>query len=1067
MKRTAALVAVLLVASMLLPSLGSAQSEKNGIAVFEQAAQLASKAQSKEDRGKALEKYQEALDTFRKVKSEKWQASTLQRIALIYSSNSKYQEALEYNEKAVALHRKVGNVKGEATTLGNMGYIYRNLGQYQKALEYQEKALALHRKVSNLQGEGWALDGMGYVYRGMGQYQEALECYEKCLPIFAKFKDAKSEAATLCSMGHANLRLGEYQKARGNYEKALEISKKIGNVSVEGNSVGGIGQVYLELGQFQKALEYEEKALDIHRRIGNQRDEGVALNEIAQAYSGFGQYQKALENYEKALTIYRAIGELKEAATTLNNVGRIYFYWGDYQKALEYCNQALATQRKIGASHGEAWCCGLKGNIYHAWGQRQKALENFEKACELTRTIGDKKGESNNFSNIGRVCFGFGKYDDALKNYQRALEISNKIGVSTSSIKALIAWTYMEQGDLGRAEESLKDTKSPWWALGKLHLLKFQYDKAKIQYEDLLKSAEKNGNVVDLFTSYTGLGKVYEGLEDYKKSEEYYDKGMTLVEEIRSSLLPSERKDFFDVKVQGFERSEPAKGLTRVRLKLNKAAQGIDSSEATRARAFADAISLRSEVGYSGVPKEILLKEDELLTRVAALKKELGKTEKDKSPARYENLSKAAKAAEAEKDKFVEMLWANYKEYAWAKYPRPVTLKESSLQPKECVIMFNVSDEGVGIQLIKDKDIAQTYYTRWKLADLERHVKKFREPFEEFKPKEFDPELGQFLYKRLLLAVLADVPEGTPLIIIPDGILAVLPFESLVVSGKATWREDGPRPYPEGLVYLGDVHPISYYESITSLTMVRTMRSRKKTGGRTLVVADPVFGLNDPRLKSASRNEQQQLLAALPEKLMSIKDQTGLTFDRLQRTADLADSLKKLSPDKTDLYTGTQAKKSILFEKPLADYESIVLATHGYFGNDIPGVRESVIVMSLVGQSKDQDGFLRMSEVMGMRLNAEVVALTACQTGMGHNLAGEGVMSMGKAFQFAGAKSVLMSLWSVAETGSVLLTEKFFQHLREGKNKLDALKLAREDVRKAGFQHPFYWASFILVGEVN
>ena len=311
------------------------------------------------------------------------------------------------------------------------------------------------------------------------------------------------------------------------------------------------------------------------------------------------------------------------------------------------------------------------------------------------------------------------------------------------------------------------------------------------------------------------------------------------------------------------------------------------------------------------------------------------------------------------------------------------------------------------------------------------------------------------------------VPEGTPIVIIPDGILAILPFEALVVSGKPTWKEDASGPYPEGITYLGDVYPISYYQSITSLTLARTLRSNEKPGTKTLVVADPVFEADDARLKSASNTERQKLIASLPEKLMSIKDQCGITFPRLSKTTELAESLKKLNPGKTILFTGMQAKKSILFDKPLTDYGSIVFATHGYFGDDIPGIREPILAMTLVDQPKDQDGFVRMTEVMGMKLNADVVALTACQTGLGNNLAGEGVMSMGKAFQYAGAKSILMSLWSVSESGSVLLVEKFFEHLKEGKSKLDALKTAREDVRNGGYRHPFYWASFILVGEVS
>lgn len=114
---------------------------------------------------------------------------------------------------------------------------------------------------------------------------------------------------------------------------------------------------------------------------------------------------------------------------------------------------------------------------------------------------------------------------------------------------------------------------------------------------------------------------------------------------------------------------------------------------------------------------------------------------------------------------------------------------------------------------------------------------------------------------------------------------------------------------------------------------------------------------------------------------------------------------------------------------------------------------------------REQDGFLTMSEVMGLKLNADIAALTACSTGVGKNLTGEGVMGMGRAFQYAGARTVLMSLWSVAEVSTVLLTEKFFTHVKEGKDKLEALRLARADVRKAGYEHPFFWAPFILVGE--
>ncbi|MDM8522202.1 CHAT domain-containing protein [Desulfococcaceae bacterium HSG8] len=125
---------------------------------------------------------------------------------------------------------------------------------------------------------------------------------------------------------------------------------------------------------------------------------------------------------------------------------------------------------------------------------------------------------------------------------------------------------------------------------------------------------------------------------------------------------------------------------------------------------------------------------------------------------------------------------------------------------------------------------------------------------------------------------------------------------------------------------------------------------------------------------------------------------------------------------------------------------------------------EPALILSQVGGAGN-DGFLTMNEVMDLKLGADIAALTACETGRGEHLSGEGVMGMGRAFQYAGAKSVLVSLWSVSEESSVKLTEKFFSHIKDGKDKADALRLARQEIRKRGYDHPFFWAPFVLHGE--
>jgi CHAT domain-containing protein len=231
---------------------------------------------------------------------------------------------------------------------------------------------------------------------------------------------------------------------------------------------------------------------------------------------------------------------------------------------------------------------------------------------------------------------------------------------------------------------------------------------------------------------------------------------------------------------------------------------------------------------------------------------------------------------------------------------------------------------------------------------------------------------------------------------------------------------------------------------------------------------DPIFGEDDERIQKIEKDKRKRLLDSLPRQLMnSIKTETGITFPRLPLTGQLGKFVKKSNPDVTDLYEGLAANKNALFQRDLLTYRSMLFATHGHLGSDLPGIQEPVLVLTLVDQPPGQDGFLRLTEIMGLKLNCDIAALTACKSGAGKHISGEGVMGIGRAFQYAGARSVLMSLWNVAETSSVMLIESFFKHLDAGKNKLEALNLARDEIRKQGYDHPYYWAPFILVGETE
>ncbi len=415
------------------------------------------------------------------------------------------------------------------------------------------------------------------------------------------------------------------------------------------------------------------------------------------------------------------------------------------------------------------------------------------------------------------------------------------------------------------------------------------------------------------------------------------------------------------------------------------------------------------------------------------------------------------------------MLWKEFAPYAAVMYPRSVNLADLPLDDTGYLVLFDMPGDGVGIRLLKGKEIIESIYTEWKASDLEATVIRFRFPLEHAKLDKLDPEPGRMLYQRLLAPVLGKVPEGAPLVIIPDGALAILPFEALVAGGEAQWKDADWGKYPTGLKYLADIHPVRYCQSLTVLGLRQARLNAGDKEKEVLVLADPVFSTSDPRAAGPEtepvppEKKTQDIELMGPGEQQTLGD---LKFPRFPETERLAGTLQQLYGEQARVLSGFKASKDGFFNEMAsgADWFSyLVFATHGVYSRDLPGIMEPAITLTMVPPGTD--GFLRMTEVMSLKMQADVVALTGCQTALGDQVSGEGVMSMGRAFQYSGAQSVLITLWSVDETASVKLVEAFFREIRGGKGKLAALANARSEIRKQGYEHPFFWAAFTLVGE--
>jgi tetratricopeptide (TPR) repeat protein len=860
--------------------------------------------------------------------------------------------------------------------------------------------------------------------------------------------------------------LASSTKAKSSSDPAIIRSAMIG--------LSSCGLVYGVDHQKKKTTECLNKSLELATSLRDTVEAARILNYLGIVHAHWGQFSVALYNHRRSLSLSVGTADRANQAVSYSQIGQIAMFMGDYRKASDAFKKSLALSAKTSENIQTCLTSDNFGQLNEAWGDYDNALEYYRQALKLKKKLGLTGGEVASHILLGRVYKRMGQDEEALESFQHGLELCDKHGYPTDLVIDYIGNLYLDRGETQKAEEYIKRAGF-WQSLGRLSLVTGDLSAAELNYVKLLQYSEPRRMLDYLCVAHTGLGVIKERKGDLQSAADHFRGAIALIESVRAGLTQPERAEFFNVQLGGFFRTAPYEGLARVLIKMNKPSEAFRESEFAKARTFSEGLCRQSATATMGVPDDVMTADAVLNQELAAATKALHKAFEEDDQKTILVLEPQVKSAKDKLAAHVASMRASYPLLAATRYPEPMDLMHTALQDHEWGLVYDVTDTGIIIYLVKGKKIVKAVFKPAARTEVDSLVRKFRKPLEIEagdpaleKLHKFNFSVGKKLSDILLHDVLAHLPRDVHLIVVPDDSLGVLPFETLVLNNGGRVAPDGVVPTISGAEFFGDRNPISYYQSVTALTLARTLRKQHKPSDRLLAMVDPVFSKDDPRLVQISGQEKQKLLATLPTQLlMSIGKQTGITFHRLPLTGELGEDLKKRDPWRTDLYEGLRARKRVLLETDLTTYSSVVFATHGYFGTAFPSIQEPVLVFTLLNDQDGEDGFLRLSEVMGLKLNCDIAALTACQTGLGRQVSGEGTTGMGRAFQYAGAKSVLMSLWSVAETSSVKLVESFFRHLKAGKRKLEALNLARNEIRKAGYDHPFFWASFILVGEID
>ena len=986
----------------------------------------------------AIRAWQGGLNLAEQQGNEQAQSVFLDHIGLIYKNIGQYEKALSYYQQALAIHRKSGDVKGEGDSIGNIGNVYVNLGQYEKALSHYQKALIIHRKSGDVQSEGLDLANIGAVYHNLGQYKKALSCYEKALTIDRKIGNVKGEGTVLGGIGNVYVNLGQYEKALSHYQKALAITKKIEDVKGEGDNLSNIGVVYWNFGQYQKALSYYQQALAIHRKIGDVIGEGDNLTNIGVAYWELGQYQKAISYQQKSLTIYRKIGDVKGEGNSLMNIGLVYRGLGQYQKAISFYQKALTIAREIRNVKGEGDVLGNIGAAYYSLGQYQKALSYYQKSLTIYRKIGDVKGEGAGLTNIGGVYRKFGQHQKALSYYQKSLAIDRKIGDAKGEGNDLvnIGGVYRKFGQHKKAlsyfQKSLAIHRKigdvigegdSLGGIGNVYVNLGQYEKALSHYQKSLAIHRKIGNVKGegMVLNNMGYAMLCEG--NAAKAEIHLESAVEAWESIRGQIKTGKERT-------GFQSTLPDvySYLAAARLAQGDQSRAFEAIERSRAKSFLDILGTRGRgagvrrsnkktVQITGIEKQLSgLREKHVKLASAPM----GVKTRSASKAVNQQISNLDK----QRLKLIDQLRRTDPELGSLTVVEPPNLKEiQSLLPSGTVLVEYFHP---GKQTVSGKERNQLWIfvvgargLHFKTVDVSKAdlVKALEEYTKLVADGSSDPKAvesaGAKLHKWLIVPVepISQLTNANTLVIVPWGTMFKIPFAALKAKGGK---------------------PLNVNKNIVMTPSAGVYRylAKKRSSGRKNILA-----IGNPKTA----------MVPLPGAEKEAREIAGLFGN-------------------SSVYTRSKATEGLIKKNyaTLGRPDVIHLACHGIFNERAPQ-------LSHLALTPDQynDGNLEMHELFDLDWRGvSLVTMSACSSGKGKLGAGDDLVGLTRGFMFAGAPSILCSLWDVDDEATRTLMVGFYKNYLKGISKPQALRKAQVAMMASPkWSHPYYWSAFVLFGD--
>lgn len=947
--------------------------------------------------------------------------------------------------------------------------------------------------------------------------EQALTRTEGLLLAWRELGDPGREAALLYVRGMAAYGQAEYHQAADDLHCAARLAGVAGDEAFTADALNNVGRAERRRGWPQQAAALFLEALELYRDQGDLGLQAVALSNIGNAYKDLGDPRTAVDHLQESLRLARAAGDSKTALGSQVNLCNVLQSLHDREAALATCQAALEEARSQGNDELEGAALNNLGTLHESLGEWDQALELYKLALQQAKNLGNADWEGRTLINLGFLYQrswreadpGQDPLKEAEASYRAALKIMQGLPDKKMKARALsqLALVEVQRGRgpeaLQLAQQALSLATDPEeadpeeepiarFALGEALRLTGNLPQARQQLVLARDIQRRRGDLNLEAGANFALARVERALDDLPAAVAQAEAALALIEslrarvvspDLRASFLAS-KQDYYAFKIDTLMRLHERAPLA------GYADDALQASDRARARSLFEVLSQAQALRRGVAPA--------LLDRERRASEELNVGEWYRKYSLRNNAALAPEvslklaSAQAESQKVEEELLLASPLYATLAQPHSTPIAEIQrdiLDPDTLLVEYHLADERSYAWAVTSGGVTGIALPgRATIEDVARRLyEQLTAPRPTEAPAALDRRIAELkrtaaeLSELVLAPVAALLRSKQRLVVVSDGALQYVPFEVLPLP-VATSAAEGPpaRARAEQLPWLIESHEVVVLPSASVIALIRReLAARRPPAGALAVLADPVFRPDDWRLHlppvvphAFAAPGRLSLVVEAPDVPRTAAPPAPARpatapLPRLPFSEREAEAIAKLARGGEVLKAlGFAASRETALSGRLADFRRVHFATHGVLDSQHP--EQTSLVLSLFDdRGAPREGHLHLRDVYELELNADLVVLSACQTALGKELRGEGLIGLTRGFMHAGAARVVASLWSVQDRATAKLMERFYDSmLTHGLRPAAALREAQLSLaRDQQWKDPYYWAAFSLQGE--